>query len=81
MAPSSRSTWPAYARTREYLWQQVEDGIEDGNAVVAWTASTESGFEFQTLGTNRRAPADFDGAQLVSFLPPDLPPEPSAGAL
>jgi len=68
-------------RIREYLWQQVEDSIEDGNAVIVWAANTESGFEFQTLGKNRRVPADYDGIQLVAFLPPDLPGEPSADAL
>lgn len=64
-------------RIREYLWQQVEDGIEDGNAVIAWPANTESGFDFQTLGKNRRVPADFDGVQLVSFLPVDPTAKPA----
>jgi len=58
-------------RVRDYLWQQVEQGLEEGNAVIAWDAATESGFEFQTLGKNRRIPAAFDGTQLVSFLPLD----------
>lgn len=31
--------------------------------------STESGFEFQTWGENRRIPVDLDGLRLVSFLP------------
>ena len=56
-------------RVREHIWAQVEDGIEDGNAVIAWRAANEAGFEFKTLGANRRMPADFDGVQLVSFLP------------
>lgn len=59
-------------RVREHIWMQVEEGIEDGNAVIAWSAKTEAGFEFKTLGKNRRMPVDFDGMQLVSFLP--LPP-------
>lgn len=59
-------------RMREHIWMQVEEGIEDGNAVIAWSAKTEAGFEFKTLGKNRRMPVDFDGVQLVSFLP--LPP-------
>ncbi|WP_072645785.1 type I-E CRISPR-associated endoribonuclease Cas2 [Escherichia coli] len=33
--------------------------------------STESGFEFQTWGKNRRIPVDLDGLRLVSFLPVD----------
>lgn len=56
-------------RVREYIWQQVEQGIEDGNAVMAWRANNEAGFDFVTLGTNRRIPIELDGAKLVSFLP------------
>ncbi|OWY37340.1 type I-E CRISPR-associated endoribonuclease Cas2 [Xenophilus sp. AP218F] len=58
-------------KVREYLWAQVEAGLEDGNAVMAWQASTEAGFEFVTLGKNRRMPVEFDDARLVSFHPPD----------
>ncbi len=58
-------------KVREYLWHQVEEGLEDGNAVMAWQASTEAGFDFVTLGKNRRMPVEFDGARLVSFHPPD----------
>lgn len=56
-------------RVREHIWAHVERGIEDGNAVIVWRSSNESGFEFKTLGTNRRIGADLDGVQLVSFLP------------
>jgi CRISPR-associated protein Cas2 len=56
-------------RVREHIWKQVEDGIEDGNAVVAWRANNEAGFDFLTLGTNRRMPVEMDGAKLVSFFP------------
>lgn len=56
-------------RVREQIWSQVEEGIEDGNAVLMWRSSTEAGFEFLTLGKNRRMPSDFDGVQLVKFLP------------
>ena len=56
-------------RVREHIWQEVEDAIEDGNAVIAWRSLAEAGFEFKTLGKNRREPADFDGVQLVRFLP------------
>jgi CRISPR-associated protein Cas2 len=51
------------------LWEQVEVGIGEGNAVIAWTAPTEAGFDFKTLGTNRRIPVELDGVKLVSFLP------------
>jgi CRISPR-associated protein Cas2 len=57
------------ARVRNYLWKQVEVGIEDGNAVMIWRTNTEAGFDFVTLGKNRRIPVDFDGTKLVSFLP------------
>jgi len=57
------------AKVREMLWNQVEEGIEDGNAVIAWTASNESGFDILTLGENRRVPYELDGMKLVSFFP------------
>lgn len=56
-------------RIREMIWGQIEVGIEDGNAVMAWTTNTESGFDFLTLGKNRRIPKEMDGVKLVSFLP------------
>ena len=56
-------------RLREHMWEQVEQGIEDGNAVMAWQTNNEAGFDFLTLGENRRMPAEMDGAKLVSFLP------------
>ena len=57
------------AKIRDYIWEQVEVGIEDGNAVMAWRTSNEAGFDFLTLGRNRRIPVEIDGAKLVSFLP------------
>jgi len=56
-------------RVREMIWEQIEVGIEDGNAVMAWSTNTESGFDFMTLGANRRIPIEMDGLKLVSFLP------------
>lgn len=56
-------------RVREHIWMQVEEGLEDGNAVLMWRSTAEAGFEFKTLGGNRRVPVDFDGVQLVSFHP------------
>ncbi len=56
-------------RVREMIWEQIEKGIADGNAVMAWTTSTESGFDFMTLGANHRIPVEMDGLKLVSFLP------------
>ena len=57
------------AKVREHIWTHVEAGIENGNAVMAWRANNEAGFDFKTLGTNRRIPVELDGAKLVSFLP------------
>jgi CRISPR-associated protein Cas2 len=57
------------AKVRDYIWEQVEAGIEDGNAVMAWRTSNEAGFDFLTLGPNRRVPIEVDGAKLVAFLP------------
>ena len=56
-------------KLREHIWEQVESGIEDGNAVLAWTSNNEAGFDFQTLGANRREPVEWDGVKLVSFFP------------
>ena len=57
------------AKVRDYIWVQVEKGIGEGNAVMAWRTNNEAGFDFVTLGTNRRIPVELDGAKLVSFLP------------
>ena len=58
------------------IWQQVNAGIEDGNAVMIWSMNTESGFDFLTLGKNRRIPVEFDGLKLVSFLPSEQEEDP-----
>lgn len=55
-------------RVREKLWKVVSDEIEEGNAVMAWSAGNESGFSFVTVGKNRRVPVDWDGVSLVTFL-------------
>lgn len=61
-------------RTRAMLWEQLTDGHEDGSVVMAWSARTESGFEFQTLGSSRREPVDHDGLRLVRFVSSDPAP-------
>lgn len=58
-------------RLCEFIWTQVREGVEQGNAVMAWNTNTESGYDFDTVGENRRIPVDFDGLRLVSFLPLD----------
>ncbi|HEC0326494.1 TPA: type I-E CRISPR-associated endoribonuclease Cas2 [Klebsiella pneumoniae] len=56
-------------RIREMIWQQVIQLSDGGNVVMALATNSESGFEFQTWGENRRIPVDLDGLRLVSFLP------------
>ncbi|MDC9597489.1 type I-E CRISPR-associated endoribonuclease Cas2e [Xenorhabdus anantnagensis] len=56
-------------KIREMIWEQITTLTEDGNAVMAWQTNTESGFDFQTFGENRREPIDFDGLRLVKFKP------------
>jgi len=56
-------------RVREMIWQQITVLAEQGNVVMTWATNTESGFEFQTWGENRRMPVNLDGLRLVSFLP------------
>jgi len=58
-------------RSREMIWQQISRLSETGNVVMAWASNNESGFEFQTLGDNRRLPVEMDGIRLVSFRPVD----------
>ncbi len=57
-------------RTREMIWEQVQKNIETGDGIVVWAAPTETGFDFDTCGTNRRIPTDVDGLKLVRFFPP-----------
>ncbi|KAI93329.1 ssRNA endonuclease [Rhodomicrobium udaipurense JA643] len=56
-------------RARERMWGEVCAMIGEGNAVIAWTAVNEAGFDFATVGANRREQADFDGFLLVKFRP------------
>jgi len=57
------------ARTRLRIWEQVTAAIGDGDAVMAWAAAKDQGFDFVTTGTNRREPVDLDGLKLVAFKP------------
>lgn len=65
-------------KVREMIWTQIEQGIEEGNAVMVWTTNTESGFDFITLGKNRRLPVELDGLKLVSFYPEEDPKDQNA---
>ena len=59
------------ARTRERIWGEVLDLLDDGSAVIAWSAPTDSGFAFRCAGANRREPVNLDGLTLVRFISPD----------
>jgi len=56
-------------KVREHIWANVKEGIEGGSAVIAWRSNNAVGFEFETLGPNRRLPVEWDGVRLVSFHP------------
>lgn len=58
-------------RVREMMGGLIEEHIEDGNVVMAWPAPTPQGFQFITLGRNRRKQVEFDGVFLVAFSPQD----------
>lgn len=57
------------ARVRNRIWQQVESGIGNGDAVMAWDTPSDQGYDFLTSGHNRCMPVDFDGLKLVLFAP------------
>jgi CRISPR-associated protein Cas2 len=56
-------------RVREMIWEQCTQLCGEGSVVVAWATKSESGFDFQTIGANRRIPVEMDGLRLVSFRP------------
>lgn len=63
-------------RVREMLWEQVCAYCREGNAVMIWSTNNESGFDFETIGPNRRVPVELDGLKLVSFMPPEEAKQP-----
>lgn len=58
-------------RTRENLWRQVEEGIEDGDGILVWKSDSDQGFSFLTCGRNRRVPVDVDGLTLITIPKPE----------
>ena len=54
-------------KTREMIWEQVNALAEEGNVAMAWATNTESGFDFQTYGKNRR---EMDITVFKSFFQP-----------
>lgn len=60
-------------RQRERLWADITALIGPGSAVMAWsTSATESGFDFLTIGDDRRTPVLVDGFALVRFKPREV---------
>ena len=55
-------------RTREMIWEQLFAGYEVGSVVMVWASSNESGYEFQTLGPNRRLPSNSMGSIWSRFI-------------
>ena len=51
------------------IWEQVQALIGEGDAIIAWAAPNDAGYDFETCGVNRRVPADLDGFKLVRFEP------------
>jgi CRISPR-associated protein Cas2 len=68
-------------RIRAMIWEQVSILAETGNGAMAWATNTESGFDFETFGENRRVPIDYDGIRLVSFMPPEAKKDDIANAV
>jgi len=66
-------------RVRERVWEVVRQEIGKGNAVMAWAAPNDAGFDFDTCGANRRIPVMLDGLKLCSFAP--LPEAQSSGKI
>ena len=67
-------------RVRERIWEECKFMIGGGNAVIAWSAPTDSGFAFEAIGENRREPIDFDGLTLVKFKLAPVPPADGSAA-
>lgn len=59
-------------KVREMILKNIEEGLEDGNAVILWSSPNETGFDFITMGENRRIPIEMDGIKLISFLPDSM---------
>ncbi|MFC3821939.1 type I-E CRISPR-associated endoribonuclease Cas2e [Planomonospora venezuelensis] len=59
------------ARVRDELWSAVSACVGEGAAVCMHPADNEQKFVIHTAGERRRRVADFDGLQLVRFLPED----------
>nr|WP_321497768.1 type I-E CRISPR-associated endoribonuclease Cas2e [uncultured Methanolobus sp.] len=56
-------------KVRDMIVENITAGLEDGNAVIIWNYPNEAGYDFITMGENRRIPKEMDGVKLISFLP------------
>ncbi|WP_028478546.1 type I-E CRISPR-associated endoribonuclease Cas2e [Nocardia sp. CNY236] len=65
------------ARVRTELWNAVADSVGDGEAVCIHPTANEQQFIISTAGQRRRRVTDYDGLQLIRFLPPDHDIEPA----
>ena len=54
-------------KVREMIWENIRTGIGEGNAVMAWREQNEAGFDFLTIGKNRRSPKDYQGLKMIRF--------------
>ncbi len=54
-------------KVRDMLWEEIINHIENGNVALCWSTNNEAGFDFETIGSNRRLPIDVDGFKLISF--------------
>ncbi len=56
-------------KVRDMIWDQVVSNIGKGNAIMAWHTPNDAGYDFETIGANRRIPREMDGIKLISYLP------------
>ena len=57
------------SRVRGLVWERVRRQVRKGNAVMAWAAANEQGFEVITHGKNRRELIDIEGLLLMRMTP------------
>lgn len=55
---------------RNLLWKMSQEKSREGNGTLIYSTNNEQGFVFETFGTTRRVPEDFDGLWLVRILNP-----------
>jgi len=57
------------SRVRGLVWERVCKQVRKGNAIMAYTAQNEQGFELMSHGKNRREIIDIDGLFLMRMVP------------